>query len=730
MMSSIFNPQNFYWNVYAMPHFTVGVLVMLEGVFVFFQSKKAIMHVAYLFFAVTAGVWLTGVGVSASISNEAVSLAVYRYYCWFGIIFVTPAVYFFSATWRPGLLRKKRKWIIFHCLSGAAFYLICVATPWIVLGLYPYKTGFFPRAGFLEAPFIVWFYAVMSLSFINFIQVYRHETVLLKKKNTKLVFLAFAIGFFGSLEYFPNYGIPVFPVAFFPMFIFATIMGFCVIHYRLMDIQTVIHKTIMWILASSVMGVPVVAFCFFCRNWLQSLPAGWFIGFIALLFLIIVFYTRYIQPRIDHFFQRRQWDLNRALEKFTDELVYLRDIDEVVGHILNTTEKIFYVSDVSLLLRTSNAENFRLIRKGQSQAAGISYCMPEDLLKGLEDNDTVVLGEYVGIDPRFEAFSATARNYFKAMGAQIGVPMIIHQKLIAVLNIGRKENLQPFRPSEIAFLADLRRSAAIALSNSLRLIEMQESLRRWNEGLEEKVKQRTRDLEQAQSQLIQAEKLATIGTLAGGVAHEINNPLTAILTNAQLLKMSISGGEDGESVKLIEEGAKRCQGIVQKLMKYARKPMEAGLDQEVDLNRVIENVIAFLGYQLEQENVRVVSFLKPVARVRGVANELEQVFTNLLLNSKDAIKQKKSEGTVEISTYESESDVCARVRDNGAGIREENLSKIFDPFFTTKDVGSGTGLGLSITYGIVEKHGGKIRVSSKENAGATFVVSFPKAQGA
>ncbi len=98
MMSSIFNPQNYYWNVYALPHLIVGILISLEGIFVFSQSKKSIVHTAYMITTVTAGIWLMGVGIASSISDEATSLAVFRYMSWFGIIFITPAVFFF---WGP-----------------------------------------------------------------------------------------------------------------------------------------------------------------------------------------------------------------------------------------------------------------------------------------------------------------------------------------------------------------------------------------------------------------------------------------------------------------------------------------------------------------------------------------------------------------------------------------------------------------------------------------------------
>lgn len=255
---------------------------------------------------------------------------------------------------------------------------------------------------------------------------------------------------------------------------------------------------------------------------------------------------------------------------------------------------------------------------------------------------------------------------------------------------------------------------------------MQENLQKWNEELEEKVKQRTHELEEAQKQLIQAEKLATLGTLAGGVAHEINNPLTAVLTNIQLLKLDAKG-EDKESIELIEEGAKRCREIIQKIMKYARKPeIEANIEK-VNLNSIVENTISFLEYQLKQENIELaMKNSKTVPYASANNNELVQVLTNLILNAKDAIKDTGRVGKVEIETLVSNGVVGFKVKDNGHGIPGQHLTKIFDPFFTTKDVGKGTGLGLAVTYGIVKKYSGNIDVDSKLNAGTTFTVTFPK----
>ena len=116
--------------------------------------------------------------------------------------------------------------------------------------------------------------------------------------------------------------------------------------------------------------------------------------------------------------------------------------------------------------------------------------------------------------------------------------------------------------------------------------------------------------------------------------------------------------------------------------------------------------------------------------VRGIGNEREQVVTNIVLNARDAIKSAKKTGIIAVKTYEQNGSVCASIEDDGVGIPEENLSKIFDPFFTTKDVGKGTGLGLAISYGIVEKHGGRIRVESEKAKGTRFTVELPRFQRA
>ncbi len=233
------------------------------------------------------------------------------------------------------------------------------------------------------------------------------------------------------------------------------------------------------------------------------------------------------------------------------------------------------------------------------------------------------------------------------------------------------------------------------------------------------------DLKETQSQLLQSEKMATMGTLAGGVAHEINNPLGAILANAQMLLRDVKNKEDRESLELIEESARRCRDIVKSLLTYSRKPATEKF-KPVDLNEVIGDTCNLLKHQLEGENIKIETEYGKLPRFPGNANELQQVFTNLILNSRDAIKELDKPGKIIVKTSHEGDFIVSRVIDDGAGIEQKNIEKVFDPFFTTKNLADelGTGLGLSITRKIVEKHSGEISIESEVGEGTTITVRF------
>ena len=250
--------------------------------------------------------------------------------------------------------------------------------------------------------------------------------------------------------------------------------------------------------------------------------------------------------------------------------------------------------------------------------------------------------------------------------------------------------------------------------------------------VEEALQQTYQDLRNTQARLIQAAKLASIGQLSAGVAHELNQPLMVIRNTAQLIGRAVKKNrleEDDLNGQLtaIERNTKRMMNIINHLRTFSR---QSPLDfHPVDINRVIENTFLMMGEQLRLHDIEVKKDLAAnLPRIQGDANQLEQVLLNLLINAGDAIETAGNNRRVEMTTRISDGVKGAieiLIKDTGGGISKECLEKIFDPFFTTKDVGKGTGLGLSISYGIVKDHKGEIEATETGPEGTTFRIRLP-----
>ncbi|UCG11056.1 MAG: PAS domain S-box protein [Deltaproteobacteria bacterium] len=226
-----------------------------------------------------------------------------------------------------------------------------------------------------------------------------------------------------------------------------------------------------------------------------------------------------------------------------------------------------------------------------------------------------------------------------------------------------------------------------------------------------------------EEQLLQADRLASLGELSAGVAHEVNNPLGMILGYTQLLLRSEpEGTQDFQDLKIIEKHARNCKAIVEDLLNFARSSeTQKGV---LNVNDLLREVVSVVEHQFKLDNVTIKTHLgTSVPMLCADGEKLKQVFMNLLMNAKQAIEEG---GQIQIITeHDSSRDqVTVTVADTGSGIPPEVLEKIFDPFFTTKPTGQGTGLGLSVSYGIIKDHLGDIHVQSTPGEGSTFIVTF------
>lgn len=234
-------------------------------------------------------------------------------------------------------------------------------------------------------------------------------------------------------------------------------------------------------------------------------------------------------------------------------------------------------------------------------------------------------------------------------------------------------------------------------------------------------------LKNTQSQLIQSEKLSAVGQFVAGVAHELNNPLTAVIGFSELVSQTVADQKAKPQLEMIVKSAQRCHKIVQSLLGFARQ--HAPERRLLALDACLEEMLEIMAYDLRTSNIRVVrGFGAGLPPILGDAHLLQQVFINILSNARQAIQSFRRDGEVRIGTELDGGSIRLTFQDNGPGIRAEHLSRIFDPFFTTKPIGKGTGLGMSLSYGIIREHGGTIRVHSEHGRGATFVIELPVAE--
>jgi two-component system NtrC family sensor kinase len=254
-----------------------------------------------------------------------------------------------------------------------------------------------------------------------------------------------------------------------------------------------------------------------------------------------------------------------------------------------------------------------------------------------------------------------------------------------------------------------------------------DAIEEWTQTLEHRVQERTQELQQVQDQLIRAGKMAAIGELAAGVAHEINNPLTGVLTFSSLMLKKVDESHPWKKdLENIVHQTTRCRNIVRGLLDFARqrKPDK----KEWDIHTLLEQTLTLVEKQAPFQNVKIAKEFKtdiPMLFVDG--DQIQQVFMNIVLNAADAMGG--NGGTLTIKTDLMDGMARVSFTDTGCGMSKEHLSKLFAPFFTTKETGRGTGLGLAISYGIVQSHNGDIEVESEVGKGSTFRVKLPVESG-
>jgi signal transduction histidine kinase len=296
-------------------------------------------------------------------------------------------------------------------------------------------------------------------------------------------------------------------------------------------------------------------------------------------------------------------------------------------------------------------------------------------------------------------------------------PLFSGDQVIGVLNLSHPDRGFFTKDHEAVFAV-----LATVVGHLLAFASVRAELADLNQSLESKVEAKTREIEAAQRRAFQQEKLAALGTLVAGVAHELNNKLVPLVAYSHLLKDTPRDLEERRVMSAMAEGADAAKAIVESLLRFSRpEPLNLAV---VDCNRIVSDVTSILPQRLTRPEIEVLTEVEPTPQlVFGDARQLGQVLVNLINNGYDAMSD---QGTLEVRTRTVGQAVEVEVADSGHGIPNDDLSKIFDPFFTTKDVGRGTGLGLSLCYGMIRAHRGEIDVQTRPGR-TVFTVRLPAA---
>jgi len=272
--------------------------------------------------------------------------------------------------------------------------------------------------------------------------------------------------------------------------------------------------------------------------------------------------------------------------------------------------------------------------------------------------------------------------------------------------------------------------------------EMIESVQTSQQDLEQKLTQKAEELRSAQFQVVQAEKLSSVGLVAAGIAHELNSPLMAIVTFAHLVQRRLPpDSQESEDVRMILREADRCAAIIRTLLDFSRDQSQAPEVELCEVPAMVEGAVKILGVELRGHGIEIESTIAAgIPLVDANAVQITQVLVNLLINAMHAMPEggrvtitvdavpKTLYEAVRLPPSSSDTLIRVRIRDTGTGIPDENIGRIFDPFFTTKPVGQGSGLGLSVSHAIIERHRGRILVDSDGSSWTEFTLLIPAAQ--
>ena len=486
---------------------------------------------------------------------------------------------------------------------------------------------------------------------------------------------------------------------------------YSIIKHRLMDINLVVKKGTTYFLLSVGMFLPAALLLVYVQNlYFHQVSYYFSIVVLLLVFLLTVFYHKVragTEKAVEQLLFRNRYDYRETLGEFSKAMVSILDLQSLSKKIIETITNTMGVEKASLFLLNEEKGGYDLLesRKVNVELSPSGLAKGDPLPRYLQEMKEVVLREELLKEVRRQELNPVLQSMSR-LEAEVSIPLVSKGSLIGMINLSHRFVNEIYSHEDIELLSMLANQAAIAIENA-KLYE---------------------DLKRSKSYIRRADRLASLGTLTAGLAHEIRNPLVAIKTLTQLLPDRLDDEEFRNHFLRIASGeVDRISSLVNELLEFAR-PSEPKLEME-DINSILDGMLLLVSTETKKKFIQIVKeYTHDVPPVTVDREQIKQVFLNVLLNALDATPEN---GMITVKTRSfikpgGENYVQVEFTDTGCGIPLESIEDIFTPFFTTKTKGSG--LGLSISNQIIQDHKGYIDVESHVNKGSTFFINLPITQ--
>jgi signal transduction histidine kinase len=702
-----------------------GSLSLILGLFIYSRRKDSLGKSA-LFLCLSISLWSFGLFIHALMHNYAPPALFWSRFAHVGAILI-PALYLQFVINFTG---TKRWRAVLNCTYILSFmFLIFNFTKLFIKQVNPILIfRNYPRVGPAYPFFILIFVSCIILGLYILFRAFG-KAAGVKRNQIKYLLAGSIIGFGGGpFNFVPMFGISLFPYGYYFVWLYVVFLSYAITKHRLMDINVVITRgTVFAVVYTFVLGIPI-AVGFWGRDYLfEKIGVNWWLVPTGMMLILAS-----LGPTIYGFIRRKtEATLFKERQRYQENLIALakqmtltKDLRQLLVLIIRRVTGEIGISHARIYLLDRKANEYmREVRYGRERRKQFGDSLSQDapliqMLYKSRDRGPLLGEEVIShFETSKPEYLEEVKAQLRSMGASLLIPAFIGEEMIAFLSLGTKRSREIYTPDDLNMFKILGTQAALAIENALFY----------------------RELKEAQAAMVETARLSTVGELATGFAHQIDNPLGIISAGCQLCVMDIKDWlnrenlPEGDAKILLEmedrmdkviDTAHRAADLVQRIKGYA-KPSDRDFEA-TDLNSVIEDALILAQYHISHGGISVNKNIpQDLPKVKGIGVHLEQALLNMIINACDAMAGKKGELTISVGVKSEDGrKVEVALSDNGCGIPEENLRKLFDIFFTTKGP-QGTGMGLSMAYRIIKDHNGDIKVESEVGKGTKFTVSLP-----